>query len=160
VASFRDRINPEAIRFPGELRVKVLIVCGLLVDVLCILVATHGNESIWKNLFDAAVIAIAVGFKVSCWPYEIVSDQSGLHSNGRVPGAKINITWGELGAIRPAVHVRGFGPRVLGLPNDAIELVSRDGSSVIAHTPCHPDRARLLREPHLRGVTVDTSALT
>jgi hypothetical protein len=160
VASFRDRINPEAIRFPGDLRIKILIVIGLAADFVCVLVAAHGAESIGKNTFEAVVITIAVAFKLFCWPAEIVADQFGIHSNGRVPGSRIQIPWNELGAIRPSTQVRGFGPLALGLRNDTIEVVSMDGNSVIVHTPCHPDRDRLLREPHLRGVTVDTSALT
>lgn len=133
---------------------------GLIVDALCVFVAAHGSESIWKDAFEAAVITIAVGFKLFHWPAEIVADQFGLHSNGRIPGRKCHIPWNQLGAIRPSTQVRGFGPLALGLRNDTIELVSKDGNSVIVHTPCHPDRDRLLREPHLRGVTVDISALT
>lgn len=160
MASFRDRINPEAIRFPGDLRIKVLIVSGLFVDFLCVLVATHGSESDWKNVFNATVITVSVAFKLFNWPGEIVADQFGIHSRGRIPGTKIHIPWNELGAVRPSTQVPGFGPFALGLRNDTLELVSKDGKSVIVHTPCHPDRDRLLREPQLRGVTVDVSALT
>jgi len=63
-------------------------VSGLIVDFLCVLVATHGSESIWKNAFDAAVITISVGFKLFHWPSEIVADQFGLHVNGCVPAGR------------------------------------------------------------------------
>lgn len=159
VASFRDRRNPEALRFPSYLRIKGLIVCGLTIDLLCAIIVIYGDAADWHLGFDAAIIGLSVILKALIWPPEIVLDQFGLHSCGLVSLFNTHIPWKEVGTVRPSVEVPGFGPKFLGLRNDALEVHSKVGSARVVHTPHHPDRDRLVREVRLRGVAVEESAL-
>ena len=152
-------MNPEALRFPSDLRVKVLIVIGLTVDLICAAVAVVMPGAIWLHAFDATVVCLLVALKLHWWPRELVADQFGLHSCGIFSRRNIHIPWHEVGAVRPSTEVPGFGPSALGLRNDTLEFQSIDGSARVIHTPHHPDRDRLVREARLRCAAMDVSAL-
>ena len=159
MASFRDRRNPEALRFPSYLRIKGLIVCGFTIDLLCAIVVVFADAGTWNYAIDGAVIGLSVILKAIVWPREIVIDQFGLHSCGLFSLFNTHIPWNEVGAVRSSTEVPGFGPRFLGFRNDALKVQSKDGSARVVHTPHHPDRDRLVREVRLRGVAVEESAL-
>lgn len=148
-------MNPEATRFPSDLRIKILILSALAVDLSCAVVAVLSNGTIWTHSFDAATLCLLVAFKLYLWPREIVTDQFGLHSLGIIARKNIHIPWNEVGVACSSSEVRGFGPRPFGLRNDTIEFQSVDGKSSVAFTSHHPDLDRFLREVRLHGVTVD-----
>ena len=153
-------MNPEALRFPSDLRIKVLAVIGFMVDLLCAAVVIFKPETVGLQVFGAITICLLVAFKLHFWPREIVADQFGIHSIGLFSPGNVHIAWQEVCAIRPSTEVPGFGPRVLGLRNDTLEFESLDASARVVHTSHHPDRDRLVREVALRGVAVHESALT
>jgi len=160
VGSFRDRINPDAIRFPGNLRIKILIVIGLAIDLACAaaVIVIGGRTTV--QVFAGAVLFLSVAFKLFFWPKQIITDQFGLHSMGLIPGGATHIAWQDIGAVLPATEVPGFGNLVFGFRNDTLEFHSKDHSARVVHTPNHPDRDRLLLEVRHRGVTIEESALT
>lgn len=153
-------MNPEAIRFPSDLRVKILLLSALAVDLLCAGAALFIGGSVGLRFYDATVITSLVAVKLYFWPREIVLDQFGIHSLGLFAGLNTHIPWGEIGEVRPSTEVPGFGPLAFGLPNETLEFRSSTGKARVAHTSHHPDRDRLVREARLRGAVIDDSALT
>lgn len=153
-------MNPEAIRFPSNLRVKILLLSALAVDLLCAGAALFVGGSAGNRLYDATVIIAFVAFKLYFWPREIVLDQFGIHSLGLFSRLNTHIPWNEIGDVGLATEVPGFGPLALGCRNETLEFHSTTGTACVAHTSHHPDRDRLVREARLRGAVIDDSALT
>jgi hypothetical protein len=153
-------MNPEAIRFPSNLRVKILLLSALAVDLLCAGAALYIGGSVDLRFYDATVITVLVVVKLYFWPREIVLDQFGIHSLGLFARLNTHIPWNEIGEVRSSTEVPGFGPLALGCRNDTLEFLSATGTGRAAHTSHHPDRDRLVREARLRGVAINDSALT
>jgi hypothetical protein len=152
-------MNPEALRFPSDLRIKILIVTGVAIDLL-FAAAVHFASHAGLQVLDGIVLLLFVPFKLACWPREIVVDQFGIHSLGLFARWNTHIPWDQFGRIYASTEVPGFGPIVLGLSNDALVFEPKDGAARVVHTSHHSDRDRLIRETRLRGVTVDETALT
>lgn len=158
MASFRDRENPEALRFPCDLRVQVLFYVALAVDLAAAAAVLFTRDTVSARAFDAALLALLLIFKLRHWPRQIVADQFGLHSLGLFNFWNVRIPWHDVESAA-STEIPFFGPSPLGLRNDTLEFRARSGGARIVHTPHHPDRDRLLREVRLRGAGLQDPAL-
>lgn len=148
VASYRDRLQPELLRFPGLWRTRILIGAGLLaVAVTALLVFEFGDPRPDVRLRELGALASAVLFLAACWPREIVCGPAGVEQFRLFGLGRKRIRWGDVSAIEERQEWRGLGAG-LGFSVRLIAVVG--GQSAIRHTPRHPDPERFLRECRMR----------
>ena len=153
--SHRDPYNPEAVRYPSDLRPKILIGVALLTNILCAIAAIASPGTLAYNCFAAFLLALTTVMYVRLWPTTLVTDQTGLHALWLFGRRRQFISWTDLGFVEEACELGMGWPAKLGLRVDQLVVVSRDGSVRIAHTPLHPDRERMLKLFQLHGLKLD-----
>lgn len=148
MASYRDRVNPELLRFPGLWRTRILVSAGLLVNALTGLLCwwfETGVRRPWE--WELALLALISVGMLACWPREIVCGPAGVEQRQWLGLRKVRIGWGEVTALEPYEECGGAGKR-LGLAVSGIRVASERRR--IRHTPRHPDPDRFLRECRMR----------
>lgn len=148
MASYRDRLNPELLRFPGLWRTRILISAGLLVNALTGLLCwwfETGARRPWE--LELALLAALSLWMLACWPREITCGPGGVAQRKWLGLRTARIGWGEVQAIEPLEEFGGAGKR-LGLAVSVIRVAS--ARCEIRHTPRHPDAERFLRECRMR----------
>ncbi len=148
VASYRDRMNPELLRFPGLWRPRILMGAALLVNALTALLCwwfETGARRPWEAEL-ALLAALSLGI-LACWPREITCGPAGVEQRQWLGLRKVRIGWGEIRALETREEFGGAG-RGLGLTVAAIDVVAEGRR--IRHSPRHPDRERFLAECRLR----------
>lgn len=148
MASYRDRLNPELLRFPGLWRTRILIGAGLLVNglagVLCWWFET-GHQRPWEA--ELAVLAALSLWMLACWPREIICGPAGIRQRQWLGLRRLHLAWEDVLALEEYRELGGIG-HWLGLEDRALRIVSNHGE--ICHTPRHPDRNRFLLECRMR----------
>jgi hypothetical protein len=146
VASYRDRLQPELLRFPGLWRTRILIGAGLFAAVLIsLLVVQFGApKAVQRELAALALFALAL---LAVWPREIVCGPGGVEQRRIFWLGKCRIPWDGVLALEEKREFGGVGAR-LGLATGVIAVVG--GRATIRHTPRHPDPERFLRECRMR----------
>jgi len=148
VASYRDRLQPELLRFPGLWRTRILIGAGLLaVAVTAALVFEFGDPRPDVRLRELGALASAALFLAACWPREITCGPAGVEQFRLFGMGRKRIRWGGVSTIEERQEWRGLGAR-LGFSVRLIAVVGTQ--SAIRHTPRHPDPERFLRECRMR----------
>jgi len=146
VASYRDRLQPELLRFPGLWRTRILIGAGLFAFALvAVLVWEFGAPG--ERVRDWAVLAVAAVCLLTCWPAEIVCGPFWVEQRRWLGLRKVRVPWDEVLGIEEREEIGGFG-RSLGLATRLIVVTGSRG--VIRHTPRHPDPERFVRECRMR----------
>lgn len=148
MASYRDRLQPELLRFPGLWRVRILIGAGLFAAALAAaLVFEFGDPRPEARLRELGALGGTCLFLLACWPREIVCGPAGLEQCRIFGLGKQRLRWGDVLTIEEKQEFRGFGAW-FGL---SVRLIAVIGPElVIRHTPRHPDPARFLRECRMR----------
>lgn len=148
VASYRDRMNPELLRFPGLWRTRILIGAALLVNVLTALLCWWFETGV-RRPWEAELVLLAglSAWQLACWPREIICGPAGVEQRQWLGLRKVRIGWGDIRALEPCEEFGGAGKR-FGLEAAAIRVVAEDRE--IRHSPRHPDPARFLAECRLR----------
>lgn len=157
--SHRDRYNPEAVRYPTDLRPKILIGLALFSNFMCSIASVVSPGALGYNCFAAVLLASSTALYIRLWPTTLVTDQTGLHALWLFGRRRQFISWLDVGSIEEACELGMAWPARLGLRVDQLVVVSRDGSVRIAHTPLHPDRDRMLKEFQLHGVKLDDTTV-
>lgn len=148
VASYRDRMNPELLRFPGLWRTRILIGAALLVNALAALLCwwfETGARRPWEA--ELALLAALSLWQLACWPHEIICGPSGVEQRQWLGLRKVRIGWGEIRALEPCEEFGGAGKR-FGLAVASIRVLAEGRQ--IRHSPRHPDPDRFLAECRLR----------
>ncbi len=144
VASFRDRCQPELLRFPGLWLTRILIGTGLfVVAVTAILAAWFDPHGARASATEPVALLAAALWLLACWPREIVCGPAGIEQRRLFGSGKTFIRWSEVRSINRKSEFLGIA-RLLGLDPEVV-VVSSPVSS-IRHTPRHPDRPRFLLE--------------
>ncbi len=148
MASYRDRLRPELLRFPGLWRTRILIGAGLFVAVLTTaLVWEFGGPRMGARGRDLCVLALFALWLLACWPGEIVCGPAGVEQRRWFGLGKTMIRWDAVLGIEERQEFGGLGRR-LGL---AVRVIAVTGAGrVVLHTPRHPDPERFLRECRMR----------
>lgn len=148
VASYRDRLRPELLRFPGLWRTRILIGAGLFLAIFSALLVWEfggpGTVARWREL---ALLAILALWLLACWPGEIVCGPAGVEQRRWLGMGKTVIRWDEVLGIEERGEFAGLSRR-LGLAARVIAVTGTNG--VVRHTPRHPDPDRFLRECRMR----------
>lgn len=148
VASYRDRLRPELLRFPGLWRTRILIGAGLFAAILSAApVGKFGGPGMDARSRELALLAVLSLWLLACWPREIVCGPAGVEQRRRYGLGKTVIRWDEVLGIEEKDEFGGLG-RSLRLATRVIAVTGTNG--VIRHTPRHPDPDRFLRECHMR----------
>lgn len=148
VASYRDRRQPELLRFPGLWLTRILIGVGLFFVVLtAILSEWFDSPGAPASAFERPALFAAALWLLACWPREIVCGPTGIEQRRLFGLGKTFIRWNEVQAILTRNEFAGIG-RWLGLASEVVVISSP--VSRIRHTPRHPDRARFLSECRMR----------
>jgi len=144
VASFRDPLQPELVRFPGLWRTRILAGAGLFFAALTAVLgwwfASPTAPSSWKE--NTVLLGLAL-WLAACWPREIVCGPVAAEQRQWLGLRKVRIRWDEDPALERKQEFLGLG-RWLGLAASVIELSSPAG--VIRHTPRHADAERFVQE--------------
>ena len=159
MASFRDRRNPEAVRFPGDFGPKLLIIVGLFTDIVCTVAEWFSTRSHTDKAPEVVALVLFTVLLLRCWPHEIVVDQYGVHSLSPFGVGGRHIPWSEVALVRPAFELGAGWAARLRLRTDTLEIYSSDSRHKVVHTPRHPDRQRLLFELKQRGVEISAELL-
>ncbi len=148
VASYRDRLQPELLRFPGLWRTRGLIGAALfLTAVIAALVWEFGDPRLNGRARELGQLALLALWLLGCWPGEIVCGPAGVEQRRWFGLWKTRIRWGEVLGIEEKEEFGGLGRR-LGVAVRVIAVVGKD--AVVRHTPRHPDPERFLRECRMR----------
>ena len=140
MASYRDPRNPEAIVFPPLLRPRILIVAGLFLNFLAGIATVVTRASLGTLIVDWVILSGTTFLLLWLWPPTLVTDQSGLRSNGLVHGRQLCIAWEQFGSIN------------LLNGGQTLEVRSLDGAASIRHTALHTDRERIVLQFRQHGV--------
>ncbi|MBI4893996.1 MAG: hypothetical protein HY821_25485 [Acidobacteria bacterium] len=146
MASYRDRRQPELLRFPGDLRPKILICCALFVNLLCALVSLAITSPWQIRAFDFLILGVVSFLEIRAWPREITLDPGGIQLLNLLGKPLRSIAWHEITAMEESHEFGGALARALGLTTDTLVVRTADPFHSIVHTSRHPDRDRLLRE--------------
>lgn len=148
MASYRDRLQPELLRFPGLWRTRILIGAGLFVAaVSAVLVWEFGGPPMDARGRELVLLAILALWLLACWPGEIVCGPAGVELRRWFGLRKTRIRWDQVLGVEETEEFGGLG-RSLGLATRVIAVTGTNG--VIRHTPRHPDPDRFLRECRMR----------
>lgn len=156
--SYRDRYNPEAVRYPADFRPKILICLALLTNLICGLAVIVSPGSVLYNCFAAVVLISTTALYIHLWPTTLVTDQTGLHGLWLLGRRRQFIGWNDVGALSEESELGMDWAVKLRVRVDQLVVSNRDGTVRIAHTPRHPDRQRMLKEFHLHGVKLEVEA--
>jgi hypothetical protein len=154
VASYRDPRFPEVLRFPGDLRPRILIAIAIFVNFLCVFLTIVITSPSHVRLMDALVLSGLTIAYFRVWPGDITSDPQGLRAYNMFGRLLTFIPWPDIQSVE---HGHGFGGRIaaaLGLTTDILIIRSSSSSSSIVHSSRHPDRQRLLRELEAHKIPV------
>lgn len=152
MASYRDRRQPDLLRFPGNLRPRVLILVGLFVNLLCALLTIVTASPWYVRAFDAIVILGLSWFEIRAWPGEITVDSQGLRMHDIFGRCRRFLPWSDIQAVEHARSITHPAVDSLRLSTDILVIRGLSTDQTIVHTSGHPDRDRLLREFELRNV--------
>lgn len=148
VASYRDRRQPELLRFPGLWLTRILIGSGLFLILLTAVLSEWFDSPAAPASMPERVVLLATAlWLLACWPREIVCGPVGVEQRRLFGLGKTFIRWNEVQSILTRSEFAGLG-RWLGLASE-VTVVSGPASS-IRHTPRHPDRSRFLSECRMR----------
>jgi hypothetical protein len=148
VASYRDRMNPELLRFPGLWRTRILIGAALLVNALTALLCWwFESPSPRSREAELGLLAALSLWMIACWRREILCGPAGVEQRQWLGLRRVRIPWNEVLAVEPYEEFGGAGRR-LGIESSALRVVS--SRHEIRHTPRHPDPDRFLRECRMR----------
>ncbi len=148
VASYRDRLQPELLRFPGLWRTRILIGAVLFITILiAVLVWEFGGPRMDQRWRELGVLALLALWLLACWPAEIVCGPAGVEQRRWFGLRKARVGWNEVLGIEEREEFGGLGRR-LGVAVRVIAVVGAD--AVVRHTPRHPDPERFLRECRMR----------
>jgi hypothetical protein len=146
------------VRYPADLRPKILIVVALFSNLLCAIAAVVSPGTFVYNCLAALLLVVTTALYLRLWPRTLVTDQTGLHAFWIFGLRRQFISWVDLGFVEEEFSLGMAWPARLGLRVDQLAVVSRDGLVRIAHTPIHPDRERMLKDFQLHGVNLDSAA--
>ncbi len=148
VASYRDRLRPELLRFPGLWRTRILIGAGLFLAAFsAVLVWEFGGPRVDARWRELGVLAIFALWLLACWPGEIVCSPAGVEQRRWFGLVRKTVRWDQVLGIEETEEFAGLGRR-LGLAARVIAVTGTDGA--VRHTPRHPDPDRFLRECRMR----------
>lgn len=148
VASYRDRLQPELLRFPGLWRTRILIGAALFITILiAVLVWEFGGPRMDERWSELGVLALLALWLLACWPGEIVCGPAGVEQRRWFRLWKTRVRWSEVLGIEEREEFGGLGRR-LGLAGRVIAVAGTHGE--VRHTPRHPDPERFLRECRMR----------
>ncbi|MGC8884443.1 MAG: hypothetical protein ACP5UT_16550 [Bryobacteraceae bacterium] len=148
MASFRDRLDPELLHFPGRWRTRILIGAGLLVNALTALLCWWFESPAPRPLeAELGLLAALSLWMAACWPREILCGPAGVGQRQWLGLRRVRIPWDEVLAVEPYEEFGGAGKR-FGIECSALRVVSNRHE--IRHTPRHPDPDRFLRECRMR----------
>lgn len=157
MASYRDRRYPEHLRFPGDLRPKILIGVGLFVNACCLGLTVGMAGAWWWRVVEGAVeLGVSVLY-LWWWPREIVSMSTGLRQAGWLWKKETRIGWKEMKEAEEGWELGGARAAELGLRTDTLVMRGADGAEIV-HTPRHPDRERLVRDMKQSAAQLKRSA--
>jgi len=155
VPSYRDRQNPEAVRFPGNFVPKLVLALGLIANVLGLVSVAAVGAPWWNRVLDVILLLGTSLVYLKTWPRVLVTDQFGLHKLGWRAKSRISIAWNEIQSVQPGRELGGDAAAGMGLATDTLVITGSQPGQRIVHTPRHPDRARLLLEMRQHGVKLD-----
>lgn len=148
VASYRDRRQPELLRFPGLWLTRILIGAGLFVIVLtAILSEWFDSPGAPASTLERAILFATALWLLACWPREIVCGPSGVEQRRLFGLGRLRIRWDEVQAISQRQEFGGLA-RLFGLAGGLVEVRAR--GRAVRHTPRHPDPERFLQECRMR----------
>lgn len=148
MASYRDRRQPELLRFPGQWHTRILIGAGLFIAILAaVFVWQFSGPRTDTRGRELALLALLALWLLACWPGEIVCGPAGVEQRRWFWLVKAKIRWDEVLGIEEKEEFAGLGRR-LGLAARVIAV--RGARGTVRHTPRHPDPDRFLRECRMR----------
>jgi hypothetical protein len=140
------------VRYPSDLRPKILICMALLVNLICAGGALISPGSLLYNCFAGLLLLGSTALYIHWWPTTLVTDQRGLHSLWILGRRRQFIAWDEIGEISDGFELGMEWAAALGVTVDVLVVSNLAGDVKIAHTSRHPDRERMLKEFQLHGV--------
>lgn len=155
VSSYRDRLDPEVVHFPGSFASRTLLavvafLCVATVPV--ILMFGYG----WLNWVHAGLVVILLAVIVGTWPRRICIDDVAV-SQFTLFGKRHHFIRHE--DMAPVVFTPELRTLAWMTPRRAswtnVVMRSTLENKRIVHTPRHSDRDRFLSELHRRGATIE-----
>jgi hypothetical protein len=154
VASYRDPRYPEVLRFPGDLRPRILICIAIFVNLCCAFLSLVISSPSHIRLIDALVLCGLTYLYYRAWPGDITSDPQGLRAYRMFGRLLTFIPWTDIRSVDYGTEFGGRPSAALGLTTDILTVRSSSSPRPIIHTSRHPDRPRLLRELEAHKIPV------